>query len=54
MISSELLGMFLVLIGVLLLCGLGYIIAYTEYVLRFKPKYGKEVFKRGLRYLKRL
>lgn len=54
MISSEVLGMILVLISVFGLCAIGYIIAYAEYISRFYSKYGKEVFKRGLRYLKRL
>ena len=54
MISSETLGMFLVLIAILGLCGIGYLYEYSKYCTRFYPKYGTKVFKRGLRYLKRL
>lgn len=54
MISNELLGCYLILIMILLSGIIGYSYAYVKYVLRFHSRYGKGVFKRGLRYLKRL
>ena len=54
MISSEVLGMLLVFIAIFGLCAIGYIYEYTRYVSRFYSRYGKRVFKRGLRYLRRL
>lgn len=54
MISSEALGMFLILIAMFGLCIVGYIYEYSKYVWRYYPKYGTKAFRRGLRYLRRL
>lgn len=54
MISNELLGMTLVFIAVFAMCLIGYIVEYIKYVTRFYRTYGRSVFRRGIRYLKRL
>ena len=54
MMSNEILGCCLILFAILLMGIIGYLAEYARYILRYISKYGKKVFKRGLRYLKRL
>lgn len=54
MISSDLLGILLLILAAFGFCTIGYIFEYARYVVRFHHRYGVRVLSRGIKYLKRL
>lgn len=54
MISSEMLGMLLLIVAIFGFCAIGYITEYARFVVRFYHRYGVRVLSRGIRYIKRL
>lgn len=54
MISSEFLGIMLLILAVFGFCTIGYVFEYTRYVVKFHERYGIKVLSRAWRYIKRL
>lgn len=54
MISSDFLGISLLILAVFGFCTIGYIFEYARYIVRFRNRYGIKVLSRGIKYLKRL
>lgn len=54
MISSEFLGIMLLILAVFGFCTIGYVFEYARYVVKFHERYGIKVLSRAWRYIKRL
>lgn len=54
MISSELLGILLLILAAFGFCTIGYICEYVRFTVKFRKRYGIKVLSRGIRYIKRL
>ena len=54
MISSEILGMILLIVAIFGFCAIGYITEYVRFAVKFRERYGIKVLSRAWRYIKRL
>lgn len=54
MISSDFLGILLLILAIFGFCTIGYVFEYVRYVAKFRDRYGMKVLSRAWRYIKRL